>query len=414
MAGPGRATISSRTGEHAAVVFSMWLLHSGTSSAAAATRRHRRWSVYPPGSAAGRRVCAATELASLAGISVEYLTRIEQGRDRNPSVQVINAIADALRLDTGEREHLRYLTKASNGHCVAPSPPSTEVRPPVQAVLNQIEPGIAVVTNRLGDLLAYTSGFDRLTRPLGLLDDPAPNLTRYVFTDERARDAFPDWELIADQRAFDLWLGPSAERSEQFRAGSRLVGRGRGSRQRSNRRARSVARGPALDAPRRRGTGARSCGRGAPSRPTPSGLVRVHPGRRPHRSCAEPPARRGGTGAASGQLSRLRFGRRPLLLGDVRRFDRARSALRVAHQRSAGVADRGPDRQHLDLVGQLDEELGVAVEMMDPAWVVTGEADMAAMSSQYEIVTNSTSSPRCSRSVCTPSADATSWGSSSM
>lgn len=159
-----------------------------------------------------------TELASLAGISVEYLTRIEQGRDRNPSVQVINAIADALRLDTGEREHLRYLTKASNGHCVAPSPPSTEVRPPVQAVLNQIEPGIAVVTNRLGDLLAYTSGFDRLTRPLGLLDDPAPNLTRFVFTDERARDAFPDWDLIADQRALEVWRAPRTDGAAAFEA----------------------------------------------------------------------------------------------------------------------------------------------------------------------------------------------------
>ena len=159
-----------------------------------------------------------TELATLAGISVEYLTRIEQGRDRNPSVPVINAIADALRLDTGEREHLRYLTKASSGECVAPSPPSDDVRPPVQAVLNQLEPGIAVVTNRLGDLLAYTSGFERLTRPLGLLDDPAPNLTRFVFTDERARDAFPDWGRIADERALEMWRAPRTERAAAFAA----------------------------------------------------------------------------------------------------------------------------------------------------------------------------------------------------
>jgi transcriptional regulator with XRE-family HTH domain len=47
-----------------------------------------------------------TELAVRAGISVEYLTRIEQGRDRNPSGSVVNAIADALALDVAERRHL--------------------------------------------------------------------------------------------------------------------------------------------------------------------------------------------------------------------------------------------------------------------------------------------------------------------
>jgi len=48
-----------------------------------------------------------SELAALAGISVEYLVRIEQGRDRNPSAAVVNALAGALRLDAAEREHLR-------------------------------------------------------------------------------------------------------------------------------------------------------------------------------------------------------------------------------------------------------------------------------------------------------------------
>ena len=159
-----------------------------------------------------------SELATLADISVEYLTRIEQGRDRNPSVQVVNAIADALRLDPGEREHLRNLTKVSSGQCVGPAPPSTVVRPSVHAVLDQLEPGIAAVTTRVGDILAHTSGFDRLARPLGLLDDDTPNLTRFVFTDERARSAFPDWDRIADQRALAMWQGPATERSSALAA----------------------------------------------------------------------------------------------------------------------------------------------------------------------------------------------------
>lgn len=160
-----------------------------------------------------------SELATLAGISVEYLVRIEQGSDRNPSPAVVNALADALRLDIAEREHLRYLTKITSGTCVGPlAQPRPNVRPAVFKLLDQFEPGFAFITNRLGDVLAYTDGFELLARPAGLLDADRPNLTRFVFTDRRAREVFPDWDQVADERAFDLWLGPSAERSAQFKA----------------------------------------------------------------------------------------------------------------------------------------------------------------------------------------------------
>lgn len=86
------------------------------------------------------------------------------------------------------------------------------------AVLQQLEPGVAVVANRLGDLLAYTSGFERLARPLGLLDAAAPNLTRFVFSDERARDAFPDWDRIADERALEVWRAPRTDDAAAFEA----------------------------------------------------------------------------------------------------------------------------------------------------------------------------------------------------
>jgi transcriptional regulator with XRE-family HTH domain len=133
-----------------------------------------------------------SDLATRAGISVEYLTRIEQGRDRDPSVAVVNALADALSLDPAERNHLRYLAKITGGACSArtqPAPPRRDVRP---SVLRLLEPGIAVVTNRLGDVLAHTSGYEAVTRGTGLLDADTPNLTRYVFTDPRARTLFAD------------------------------------------------------------------------------------------------------------------------------------------------------------------------------------------------------------------------------
>ena len=153
-----------------------------------------------------------SDLATRSGISVEYLTRIEQGRDRNPSVAVLNALADGLSLNACERQHLRYLAKISGGECVGetrPEPSARTVRPAVLQTLNLLEPGIAVVTNRLGDLLAHTNGCAAVLGETGLLDGEEPNLTRYVFTDPRARTLFADWADIADRQAFDLWMGPA-------------------------------------------------------------------------------------------------------------------------------------------------------------------------------------------------------------
>ncbi|MFF1568074.1 helix-turn-helix domain-containing protein [Streptomyces sp. NPDC058293] len=159
------------------------------------------------------------DLAARAGISVEYLTRIEQGRDRNPSVAVMNALADALSLDPPERNHLRYLAKITGGECSAhtrPAPPRRDVRPSVLETLRLLEPGIAMVTNRLGDILAHTSGYESVTSGTGLLDAHTPNLTHYLFTDPRARTFFADWDDVADEQVFDLWLAPSIENSEWF------------------------------------------------------------------------------------------------------------------------------------------------------------------------------------------------------
>ncbi|GII63065.1 transcriptional regulator [Sphaerisporangium krabiense] len=161
------------------------------------------------------------DLATCAGISVEYLTRIEQGRDRNPSPTVVNALADALRLDSPERNHLRYLAKITGDECsilIRPVPPSRRVRPPVLRTLRLLEPSVAIVTNRLGDVLAHTSGYRLVTSGTGLLDDAHPNLNRYLFTDPRARTFFVDWDDVADEQAFDLWQAPSLENLEWLTA----------------------------------------------------------------------------------------------------------------------------------------------------------------------------------------------------
>ncbi|MEC3981050.1 helix-turn-helix domain-containing protein [Amycolatopsis sp. H20-H5] len=161
------------------------------------------------------------DLAARAGISVEYLARIEQGRDRNPSTAVVNAIADSLSLAASERNHLRYLAKITSDECSAhfkPAPPLRRIRPSVMDTLHMLEQGLAIVTNRLGDVLAHTSTYAAVTKGTGLLDGDPPNITRYVFTDPRARALFLDWDDIADEQAFDLWLAPSVENLEWLTA----------------------------------------------------------------------------------------------------------------------------------------------------------------------------------------------------
>jgi transcriptional regulator with XRE-family HTH domain len=159
------------------------------------------------------------ELATLAGVSVEYVTRLEQGRDRRPSAQVISALADTLRLTPAERVHLHRLTKgAEPGYsCMGGAGPARTVRPTVRALLDRLEPAPAVLLNRLSEILAHTAGYERLAGPIGLLDGNPPNVTRFVFTDPRARTAYPDWALVADEQVAALKQGP-------FRADPHIAG----------------------------------------------------------------------------------------------------------------------------------------------------------------------------------------------
>ncbi|RDG35385.1 helix-turn-helix domain-containing protein [Streptomyces corynorhini] len=143
-----------------------------------------------------------SELATLAGISVEYLTRLEQGRDRNPSPPVLAALAEALRLTPDDRTALAHTVKAASGTdrlCPgAGRPPARTVRPTLRALLDRLEPTPAVLLNRLTDVLARTDGYARVFGPVGLLDPPAPSLVRFLFTDPRAGAAHPEWAADAD------------------------------------------------------------------------------------------------------------------------------------------------------------------------------------------------------------------------
>ena len=147
-----------------------------------------------------------SELATVAGISVDYLIRIEQGRDTHPSPSVVAALADALQLDDEDRVHLKMLGAITLGPELCPSrlPAARTVRPATAAVLAALEPAPALVLNHLTDLLAWTDTYAALAEPLGIFDLERPNLILFTFGDRRARAVYPDWDRVAVEQVANL------------------------------------------------------------------------------------------------------------------------------------------------------------------------------------------------------------------
>ncbi|WKK23878.1 helix-turn-helix transcriptional regulator [Streptomyces olivoreticuli] len=129
------------------------------------------------------------ELAQLAGISVDYYVRLEQGRATQPSPEVLDALAGALGLDAAERRHLATLADARRGPA-----PRARVSPLLQRVLDSMDRFPAFVTNHRLDVVAWNGLGAELT---GGLDDPDRrdrNNARYLFLDPASREVFPEWE----------------------------------------------------------------------------------------------------------------------------------------------------------------------------------------------------------------------------
>ncbi|WP_409467824.1 helix-turn-helix transcriptional regulator [Streptomyces sp. HC307] len=134
------------------------------------------------------------ELATLAGISVDYYTRLERGKETRPSPSVVDSLARVLRLEEGEHEHLRSLAaRAARSIPEPPAAPSRTVRPGVKLLLEGMRPYPAHVVSRTNDLLAHNPSGLRLLA--GIEDWPAKdrNVARYVFLHPAARDLFDDW-----------------------------------------------------------------------------------------------------------------------------------------------------------------------------------------------------------------------------
>jgi transcriptional regulator with XRE-family HTH domain len=172
------------------------------------------------------------EAAMLAGISVEYYTRLERGNAAGVSDDVLEGIARALQLDEAERAHLFDLVRAVKATSIARRPPSQErVRPTVQRILDSITVPAYVRNGRL-DLLAANTLGAALYGPVLDSATGTPNTARFIFLNPQASDFFHHWERIAndavailraeagrdpyDKRLSDL-IGELSTRSDEFR-----------------------------------------------------------------------------------------------------------------------------------------------------------------------------------------------------
>ncbi|GAA0934401.1 helix-turn-helix transcriptional regulator [Nonomuraea longicatena] len=136
------------------------------------------------------------ELATLAGISIDYYVRLERGKETRPSPAVIDALARALRLDEREYRHLRELAALAARYAPEPPPPpSRTVRPHLALLVQTLRPHPAYIISRSMDVLAGNPG--ALALFAGLEDWPATqrNLARYLFLHPAARTLFPDWDV---------------------------------------------------------------------------------------------------------------------------------------------------------------------------------------------------------------------------
>ncbi|GAA3349338.1 helix-turn-helix transcriptional regulator [Amorphoplanes nipponensis] len=148
-----------------------------------------------------------SEVATLAGMSVEYYAKLERGQLAGVSAGVLEAIARALHLDEAERTHLLRLAQEANGSnaLLRPSrrPRQWVPRASLQWSLDAVTTPAIVVNNRQ-DLLAA----NHLGRALysDVHTDPAhpPNFGRFTFLDSAARRFYPDWNLAADMTVANL------------------------------------------------------------------------------------------------------------------------------------------------------------------------------------------------------------------
>ncbi|GAA2069603.1 helix-turn-helix transcriptional regulator [Microbacterium hatanonis] len=169
--------------------------------------RRARVSPDAAGIAAGsnRRVegLRRSEVAALAGVSVEYYSKLERGAIAGASGAVLDAVSRALQLTDAEHSHLLDLARNADGipssgrhrrRSTKPGPP----RPSLEWALASITDSVAVVRDQRQNLVAFNDLGRAFYSPLIGDGGRVPNFARFQFLDPAAHDFYPDWDLFAD------------------------------------------------------------------------------------------------------------------------------------------------------------------------------------------------------------------------
>jgi hypothetical protein len=188
-----------------------------------------------PNSGGRRRVpgLRRSEVAMIAGVSVEYCTRMERGNLSGVSDSVLDAISRALELDDAEHTYLMDLARAANASAIRPRRRLTnQVRPSLQRILDAMTGAPAFIRNGRLDVLASNLLGRALYAPLYENADRPVNHARFLFLDKRATIFWSDWDRTAHDtvailrqeagrnphdRALTDLIGELSTRSEPFR-----------------------------------------------------------------------------------------------------------------------------------------------------------------------------------------------------
>ncbi|GAA1511100.1 helix-turn-helix transcriptional regulator [Sphaerisporangium rubeum] len=141
------------------------------------------------------------EVAQLAGISVDYYTRIEQGRAPSVSDSVVDAVARALRMTPDEHAYLRNITlprRHTGTGCCDDTARRPEVRPQIRELLDALDDTVPAVVHGPGmDVLAWNRIASRIAFDYDTLPERDLNTARLVFLHPDARKLYPDWPAMA-------------------------------------------------------------------------------------------------------------------------------------------------------------------------------------------------------------------------
>ena len=138
------------------------------------------------------------EVAILAGVSVDYYAKLEQGRVGNISEQVLASIEAALRLDELERKHLRSLLNPDSVHTPRPAP-TVKARLAVLTMIHALDPVPAVIHGPHLEVLGINHAAKSLLDDFDAMPTRERNMARWMFLAPRARQVYLDWADIAAQ-----------------------------------------------------------------------------------------------------------------------------------------------------------------------------------------------------------------------